>query len=323
MRLAFLGVSHWHAAMHAEAAKATGAQIASAWDPTSESTKLFADRFGCAVASSLDEAIANVDLVVVMGRPFEIAEYGLAVINKNVPLLIEKPIGISASAVVPLIEASNHVGSFVAVALPHGLGMRAALAELDRMGRLGDLSHSYFRLINGPPQRYVDDNVGWVLDRSIGGGGALRNLGIHGVSAFLSLAGDQAVTIESASFGRPIHGTNVEDYAAVVLRAGDGVLGIVEAGYTFASMTGGIFEWRVSGRNATLTDLGDRITVATLDDGGERDVAVSPPAQRYNDVMAVTIARLASGQAPAVSLIDTWRAMDIIDRCYALAGKGD
>ncbi|MGF7007888.1 putative dehydrogenase [Aminobacter sp. BE322] len=306
--------------MHAKAALAAGAEIAMAWDPSAEAVRLFADKFGCAVASRLDQALAGADLAVVMGRPFEIAERGLAVIEAGVPLLIEKPIGISARAADPLVAAGQGKNAFVAVALPHGLGMMAALRDLDTAGRLGAISHSHFRLINGPPQRYVDDGVGWVLDRAIGGGGALRNLGIHGINAFLTLAGDQKVDVVSASFGRPIHGTEVEDYAAVVLSAADGTLGLVEAGYTFASMKRGIFEWRVSAKNATLSDFGDRIALSTLDDEGQRDLPVTPPARRYDDVMTDTLKRLAQGRPPAVSLADCRRAMAIIDHCYEIQG---
>ena len=320
MKLAFLGVSHWHSTMHAEAAHAAGADIATCWDPSPEVARAFAGKFGCGVVASLDEALSGAELAVVMGRPFEIAERGLAVIEAGVPVLIEKPIGISAQAADPLIAAAERQGGFVAVALPHGLGMMAALGELDAADRLGAMSHSHFRLINGPPQRYVNDGAGWVLERAIGGGGALRNLGIHGVNGFLTLAGDQEVTVVSASLGRPVHGTEVEDYAAVVLRAADGMLGLVEAGYTFASMKRGIFEWRVSARNATLSDFGDRIALSTLDDEGLRDLPVTPPARRYDDVMADTLKRLAEGRPPAVSLASCRRAMAIIDYCYALQG---
>ncbi|WP_269933056.1 Gfo/Idh/MocA family protein [Aminobacter sp. HY435] len=320
MRLAFLGVSHWHSTMHGEAALAAGAKIATAWDPSPDAARRFADRFGCAVADSLQQALETADFAVVMGRPFEIAERGRAVIEAGLPLLIEKPIGISAAATDPLIEAAAARNGFVAVALPHVLGMTAALRDLDAAGRLGPVSHSHFRLINGPPQRYVDDGVAWVLDPAIGGGGALRNLGIHGINAFLTLAGEQPVEVVSASLGRPLHNTEVEDYAAVVLRAADGMLGLVEAGYTFASMKRGIFEWRVSSRNATLSDFGDRIALSTLDDEGQRDLPVTPPARRYEDVMADTLKRLAEGRPPAVSLADCRRAMAIIDQCYALQG---
>lgn len=320
MRLAFLGVGHWHSTMHGEAALAAGATVAAAWDPEPVAVGAFADKFGCGVAASLDEALSGAELALVMGRPVEIAERGLAVIKVGVPLLIEKPIGISATAADPLIAAAHARNAFVAVALPHGLGMMSQLRDLNGAGRLGPISHSHFRLINGPPQRYIDDGVAWVLDRAIGGGGALRNLGIHGINAFLTLVGEQRVDVVSASLGSPIHGTEVEDYAAVVLRAADGTLGFVEAGYTFASMKRGIFEWRVSARNATLSDFGDRIEISTLDDEGQRDLPVTPPARRYEDVMADTLKRLAEGRRPAVSLADCRRAMAIIDQCYALQG---
>lgn len=321
MKLAFLGVGHWHSAMHAQAAQAAGVEIAASWDPSQEAVRQFAGQFGGRAESSLKEALAAADFAVVMGRPFEIAERGLAAIEAGVPILIEKPIGISAAAADALVAALRARNGFAAVALPNVIAMTAALGTLDAAGRLGPLSHSHFRLINGPPQRYVDDGVAWVLDRAVGGGGALRNLGIHGINAFLMLAGDQEVEVISASLGRPMHGTEVEDYAAVVLRAADGTLGLVEAGYTFPSMKpGGLFEWRVSARNAMLTDLGDRIAVSTLDDEGQRDWPATPPARRYDVVMADALRRLAEGRPPAVSIADCQRAMAVIDHCYAIQG---
>jgi len=320
MKLCFLGVGHWHATMHGDAARAAGAEIACAWDPAPEAAAGFAETFGCPVAPSLQVALEGADLAVVMGRPFEIVERGLEVIDAGLPLLLEKPLGISADAADALIAAAQRKGVFAAMALPHGMAMLAALHDLDAAGRRGPVSHSHFRLINGPPQRYVDDGVAWVLDAKIGGGGALRNLGIHGINAFLMLAAGQEVEITSASFGRPLHGTEVEDYAAIVLRAADGMLGLVEAGYTFASMKRGLFEWRVSTGNATLSDFGDRLALSTLDDEGQTDLPATPIARRYHDVMTDTLQRLAAGRPPAVSLTDARRAMAIIDRCYALQG---
>lgn len=321
MKIALLGVSHWHANMHAEAVRAAGHEITASWDPAPEATQRFVAQFGGRIAASLAQALENADFAIVMGRPIEIAERGLAVVEAGVPMLIEKPIGTSAAAAEPLIAAIRAKNAFAAVALPNVIAMSEALAQLSDAGRLGPISHSYFRLINGPPQRYVDDGVAWVLDRAVGGGGALRNLGIHGISAFLMLAGDQTVDVVSASFGRPIHGTDVEDYAAVVLRSADGMLGLVEAGYTFASMKpGGIFEWRVSAKSATLIDLGDRIAVATLDDEGRSDWPATPPARRYDVVLADALKRLSEGRPPAVPVTEGQRAMAIIDKCYALQG---
>ncbi len=205
-------------------------------------------------------------------------------------MLIEKPVGVSGMALKPVADLAAEHGAFVSVALAHRFSpLLQEVAALREADRLGAISHSHFRLINGPPQRYVDDGVSWALDPEVSGGGALRNLGIHGVNAFINLCGEQDIRVEQASFGRRLHGTAAEDYALVVLRAADGSIGIVEAGYTYASMTQGIFEWRVCARNASLADYGDRLQIATLDDAGARDIAATPVARRYDDMMADTV----------------------------------
>ena len=323
MRLAFLGVGHWHAGMHARAAKAAGAKIVASWDSDPARAATFAAQFGGQAAASVDAAMASKpDLAVVMGRPAEMAELARRFILDGIPMLIEKPVGVSGAALKPVADLAEKHGSFVSVALAHRFSpLLAEVAALREADRLGPVSHSHFRLINGPPQRYVDDGVEWVLDPEVSGGGALRNLGIHGINGFLNLCGEQDVEVEHVSFGRQLHGTAAEDYVLVVLRAADGSIGIVEAGYTYASMTRGIFEWRVCAKNASLADQGERLQVATLDDGGLRDIAATPVADRYDNMMADTISRLKGGMKPAVTLGDLWRAMDLIDRCYAVAGN--
>ena len=80
-------------------------------------------------------------------------------------------------------------GRFVAVPLPNRLG--PAMVECARLrdaGRLGRIGHAHFRLVNGPPERYRVDGVAWMLDPALSGGGALRNLGIHGVDCAAALA---------------------------------------------------------------------------------------------------------------------------------------
>ncbi len=322
MKLAFFGVGHWHAVMHAESARTSGAEILTAWDADVAKADRFADTYGAKVVSSIEEALQQEpDLAVVMGKPFEMADLARQMIAIKMPILIEKPVGVSGQVLKPIVDLAEETGAFVAVALAHSYSpLLEEFRKLKGDGRLGPVSHSHFRLINGPPQRYVDDGCEWVLDGAISGGGALRNLGIHGVNAFIDVVGNQKIDVVSASFGPRMHGTSVEDYAVVILRAEDGSIGMVEAGYTFASMIRGIFEWRVSTRNASLCDRGDVLEIVTLDDGCVREVQATPVARRYDAMMAKTIDRLRDGGEPAVTLARHWRAMDIIDRCYAYAG---
>jgi predicted dehydrogenase len=320
-RLALAGVGHWHARMHLEAARSAGAEVVAAWDWDPTVAAGFAAKSGVAHQPTVAALIAmKPDLTVVMGRPDQVPELALACIEAGLPIVLEKPAAVSTAALEPLAEAAR--GLFVAVPLPNRCGpIWAEIEALKAAGRLGPVSHAQFRIVNGPPERYRLDGVPWVLDPAIGGGGALRNLGIHGIDAALVLAGGADLAIASAAIDRRLYGEAVEEYAIVTLRAPDGMIATVEAGYTYASMApGGDFEWRVSARNAYLIDRGDACRVATLDDAQLRDLAPVPPADRYKAFMADTLDRLARGAAPSVGIGDYLRAMRLIDRAYEAAG---
>ncbi len=316
-RLALAGVGHWHAGMHLEAARSAGAEVVAAWDWDSTVAAGFAARHGVVHQPTVAALIAmKPDLTVVMGRPDQVPALALDCIEADLPIVLEKPAAVSTAALEPLAEAAR--GLFVAVPLPNRCGpIWAEIEALKAAGRLGPVSHAQFRIVNGPPERYRLDGVPWVLDPAIGGGGALRNLGIHGIDAALALAGGADLAIVLAAVDRRLHGEAVEEYAIVTLRAPDGMIATVEAGYTYASMApGGDFEWRVSARNAYLLDRGDSCSVATLDDGRLRDLTPVPPADRYKAFMADTLDRLARGAAPSVGIGDYLQAMRLIDRAY-------
>jgi len=163
--------------------------------------------------------------------------------------------------------------------------------------------------------------VGWLLDPAIGGGGALRNLGIHGIDAALSLAQGK-LDVVSSSVGPVLYPEDVEDYALVVLRDEAGTLFTVEAGYTYASMApGGDFEWRLFTGNASLIDRGENASCTTLDDGITHALPPEHPSMRYRLFMADTLKRLAAGQAPTVGIEDYLAALLLIDAAYNKAGQ--
>jgi predicted dehydrogenase len=306
-RIALLGASHWHAGFHAEAAFAAGATLAAVWDPDpAAAARLKAGPAVGSLAAALD---TGPDLVIALGRGPDVPGRIEAALARGLPVLADKPIGLAAADLAPLVQRPG----WVTVALPHRLGpLPARVAELRAAGRLGPVRAMWFGLINGPPQRYRDWGVGWMLERAQSGGGALRNLGLHGVDAFLALAGPQAVRVEHAAF---IAGATVEDYALVVLRADDGMLGVVEAGYTHADPAGSRFEWRIDAAGLSLADDGERCT-ETGPDGTIVHPSL-PQGRRYAAFMADTLARLRADLPPLVPLTDFARAMAIVDAAYA------
>ncbi|MGO4526635.1 Gfo/Idh/MocA family protein [Microvirga sp. 2MCAF35] len=323
MRVCLLGVGHWHAAMHLDAVRTCGGEIVAVWNQDSEAAIGFAATHGLFACRSLSEALASkVDLVVVMGSPREVPSLAMQVVEADLPMILEKPAARTAGELMRVVEAARDRDHFVGVPLPNRFGpIFRAMAELDAMGRLGELAHCHFRIVNGPPQRYRDDGVEWMLDAAISGGGALRNLGIHGIDAALSLA-QGTLRVVSASIGNRIHDERVEDHAHVTLRDEAGTLFTVEAGYTFASMApGGDFEWRVATGNAYLIDRGEAAQCTTLDDAKSRMLAPEHPSTRYRLFMADTFDRLRSGEKPAVGIEDYLAAMQVIDTAYEKANS--
>lgn len=322
MRIALFGVGHWHSAMHLDAAQAARADVVGVWDENPDVAAGFARAHGQTHLPTIEAGLAQApDVVVLMGHPATLPAQAERLIAAKVPLILEKPVG-DTDTIARLADQARAGGCHVAVPLANRFGpAQGELARLAEISRAGRLVRAGFRLVNGPPQRYRDDGVGWLLDPAVGGGGALRNLGIHGIDAALDLA-EGPLTILSSSVGKLIHATEVEDHALVVMRDAAGTLFTVEAGYTFASMRpGGEFEWRLVSANATLTDLGDSATVATLDDNQMRNLRPEPTATRYRLFMADALARLGQGRPPAVSLDDYLAAMRLIDAAYLAAGR--
>jgi len=306
--------------MHAEAVLSAGAKLECVWDPDRQVAEKFAARYQVAVSDNPQILIERSSFVVVMGRPDQVPPLAEAAISAGVPLVLEKPAAPTSAALAAIARKVAAAGIFAAVPLPNRLG--PAVQEYYRLAaenRSGSLAHAHFRIVNGPPQRYRDDGVPWMLDPALSGGGALRNLGIHGIDCALSLA-KGSLRIVSAQVSKRIHREDVEDYALIVLEDDAGALFTIEAGYTYASMlAGGDFEWRIATENAYLIDSGDSAVAATLDDGVRARLSPLPPSERYSAFMRDSISRLAAGAPPLVSVSDYARAMQVIDGAYEKA----
>lgn len=130
--------------------------------------------------------------------------------------------GINAAEVERVAAKAATTGGFAAVPLiqryhPFVARARQLLAE----GRFGTLSHIYFRLNRPTSARYPAWDAGWMLDPAETGGGCLRNLGPHGLDAFLYLTGE-AEEVTGAQVSSRGLGQRVEDYASVLVRSAGG-----------------------------------------------------------------------------------------------------
>ncbi|WP_026234512.1 Gfo/Idh/MocA family protein [Calidithermus timidus] len=315
MRVALIGVSHWHAPMHAQGFARAGAEVVGVSDPDPKAAEALAEQIGVRAFTDHRELLrfTRPEFAVVMGTPLQMPRYAMDVLKANLPFAVEKPLGIEARALEPILDCANQKNLFVAVAFANRYS-----GVWDVLKRSSKANHMHFRILNGWPERYEREGVGWVLEPHIGGGGALRNLGIHGVDAFCALAAGEAVEVVSCVLSSRMHRRKVEDFAALTLRTPSGLVGTLEAGYTFATLAaGGDYEFRVATSDTYILELADSLEVNTL--GGKTMYPTVPTASRYSAFAKDVLERLKTEQTPRAGLEDLHKAMQVIDQAYRVA----
>lgn len=311
-RIGLTVAGHWHTAMHLKAFEAAGAPVGLIHQDAAAPHAL-AD--SARRVPSLEALMAEKpDLVLVLGPPDEMVRRARMLLDRGMAIGIEKPVGTSRPDLAALAALARRRSTLVSVAQPHlHSEVWAAFGEGD-----DPVSHFRFRLINGAPQRYLDLGVPWVLDPAGAGGGVLRNLGVHGISAFLRLTGAWASlpTVHACLLSNRLYGLKAEEYAAVQLLAG-GVIGQVEVGYTLGADDASEFEMTVHRRSRSVRDDGRTITVFDRGTGQKTVTPCLPLERRYEQFARVTLDALEYGQASVHTLGPHLAAMRLVDRCYA------
>src|SRR6266851_4641770 len=222
------------------------------------------------------------DFVMALGRHRQMARIAHDLLDRRVPFLMEKPMGISADEVQSVAEKAARTGVYAAVPLS---------------------------------QRYQPFAIR--ARELLAGGGCLRNLGPHGLDIFLHLTGEDA-RVTGAQISYRAHGQRVEDYASVLLRSGSGVLGTVEVGNGFPRV-GTDGEWKIAGRDAILTVKDNVMKLATAE--GDEVTPGTEIAAPYYTTIRDALDCWQRGAPPPVGVADCARAVRLIDQAYALAGR--
>lgn len=324
MKVALIEVGHWHAGMHLRSLLIGGADIVGVSDGQPGVAAAFAAQAGGRAFQDYREMLEAVkpEFVVALGRHADMPAIASDLLENEIPFAMEKPMATTADQLTPLVKTARQRKAFVAVPFTNRYSpLWSHLKELEQAERVGIRSHAHFRIVNGPPSRYERDGVRWMLDPAVSGGGCLRNLGIHAVDAFLNFAGQEGVEVLGAAVSHRVHRQPIEEAATAILCSSSGVIGTIEAGYSFASLTGGDFEWRVSAANCYLVERAGTLRVATLDDDQIQDLPVPRQGDRYDLFCADTMQRLRNGRPPIASIEDCYRAMRVIDEIYRKASS--
>ena len=256
------------------------------------------------------------DFVIALGRHCDMAAVAHFLLDEGFPFLIEKPAGLNAEEVGGIAQKAASRRVFAGVPLfqrfqPFVLHARRMLSE----GAFGSLSHFYFRSNRPTSARYVAWGAPWMLDPALAGGGCLRNVGLHGIDAFLHLTGEETHVTGVQLSARAL-GKAVEDYATVLLRTTSGVVATIEVGNTFPGK-GADAEWKLAGRDALLRQRDGALQCIT--ENGERALAADLTEPLPAFALRDALERWSRGEQPAAGLDDCYRAMRLADDAYKLA----
>jgi predicted dehydrogenase len=324
IRIAAIGVSHWHAVHDAAYLRHLTAMPDVALVGVQDSDagivkKRAAEAGNPPTFTDYHQMLAETrpDFVLALGRHREMAKIAHDLLDRGLPFLMEKPMGISGDEVQSVADKVVRLKAYAAVPLfqryqPFAVRARQLQAE----GRFGPISHIYVRINRPAPARYPAWDSPWMLDPAEAGGGCLRNLGPHGLDMFLYLTGEEA-QVTGAQISRRAHGKRVEDYASVLLRSSSGILGTIEVGNGFPRV-GTDGEWKIAGRDAILTVKDGVMKLATAD--GDEITQGTEIEAPYFTTVRDALDCWQRGAPPPVSVQDCARAVRLIDQAYALAG---
>ena len=339
VRVAAIGVSHWHSiydpAYLRQLHRMADVEIVGLQDQDDAVAAHRAAQVGhppvfADYSRMLDET--RPDFVLALGRHDTMAATAHHLLDRGLPFLMEKPMGLNAEQVRGVVQKVKATNGFAAAPMPLRYSEFAREAqEMKAQGGFGPLSHIYFRMNRFSSARYPAWDSPWMLDPEVAGGGCLRNLGAHGFDMFLLLTGENA-TVTAAQISNRAEEQRIEDYASVLLRSESGILGTIEVGYTFPRRTtegasnaqpadklpdGADGEWKIAGRDALITAKDGALRIVTRDGETRRpNPPAEPPSFR---IIQDTIACWRNGVAPPVGAFDCCRAVELIDEAYRLA----
>jgi predicted dehydrogenase len=225
--IAFAGTGMW-APRLAEAAQRAGLSIVACHSRDDAKRTAFAERFGCAAAPTLAEAIAHPDVQgVVIATPNDVhEEQALACAELGRHVFVEKPIADTIESGERIRAACLDAG--VALMVGHAfrrLGAARRTKELLEEGALG-------RVVLAEANMSLPGTFkagAWRAHRERNAGGPLMQLGIHHVDTLAYWLGP--IRRASGRFAHVHADADIDDVGVATLEFESGALGVVTGSY--------------------------------------------------------------------------------------------
>ena len=313
LKIAFLGVSHWHVPLYLEAVKKEKLYVAAVSDPNPACAAKVGAELGCGVYTDALELMdkEKPDFVFAFDMHCRMPALAEEIIARNIPFSIEKPLGCSAKDVERIADLAQKRGVFCAI--PFIWRYSELVRELKQNIRPEDFVNFSFIFIAGPPSRYEASSP-WMLEKKLAGGGCMTNLGVHFIDMALYLSGSDSAKVQGSQF-HYVNGYDVEDSAEAVCRLSSGASLVLQTGYAYPmdSENKRDNRWNFTTRNGYYT-IGDGRMESRIYGQKSKISLLSTDSDVYYPVYTVkTLEQYLAGEEPAAGLSDMVRTRRILD----------
>ena len=233
--IALLSFEHAHQLHWARAvASDPRVQIAGAWDASEERGRRIAEEIGVPWFADARELLTRDDVTAAIlcnanGSKLEVMRI-VAEAGKHV--LVEKPPASKSEDVREMIQLVERSGITCVQSFPHRLvPNNQVVKQVLDAGELGRLSLMRKRHGHGFALKGLAQDMPWIVDQELGGGGALLDEGIHEMDLLRHYFGDPESVV--AEVARSLPDLPVEDTSVIILRFRDGPLVELSSGWSW------------------------------------------------------------------------------------------
>jgi UDP-N-acetylglucosamine 3-dehydrogenase len=216
IKVSVIGIGFWGRNHVRVLSGLEGVLVEAVYDVNLGAAKSIAERHGCKVAHSLEDAVERSDAITVCTPTSTHFEIALKALEMERHVFVEKPITARSSEALALVTKADEKGLLLMVGHieRYNLGFRR-LYDLVKSGRLGELTSIRAKRVSSGASRVSD--VGVALD-----------LAIHDVDLAMLLAGSAPLRVYSMAGSKV---SNHEDYVYIMMEFENGVQGYVEASW--------------------------------------------------------------------------------------------
>ena len=319
MRIALVGVSHWHTPFYLDPLLTMpGVSVIAVSDPDVKRAEELSAKARCPAFADYREMCARLKpgFVFALGRHCDMAEEARFLIEQRIPFAMEKPCAITAADAHDIAARATAANVFAAV--PFVIRYSPLIETIRSFGEAP--LYVVFKFVGGMVDRYHEQRVEWMLHRATAGGGPLINLGVHFLDLCRALLPDTTLRVVGATMSNHFSHLDIEDHAMVLMRGGDATCS-VETGYLYPAPNS-VFDLHYSIRTAShYFAARDNQTLEIIDNDRRREVRSMPLTNSffYPTFVQDTLRRVARGEKPIADLTDMAAAMDLVEAAYASA----